>query len=544
MSTATIPLGYAVGSGDPVTIPLGHMAVVGVTQKSGKTTTLDALSTRVHCPVLAFVTKRGEGAFQTQQLQQVHPPYFRERADWQFVEAVLEATMRERMKYERGWIMKVCRGMTTLRDVHVNVKAEAHRTKSQFARDMYEKLDAYFDIVVPQLAGVRWAPKLSLTTGLNVMDLTTFSAEMQALILGACLDYVQANLRDTIVIVPEAWEFLPRARKSPVTLAAEMLVRKGAALGNYLWIDSQDLAGVHTPILKSMHVWLLGVQREINEIKRTLAHVHGVSRKPKPDDIAGLRLGQFYACFESTAVKTYVQPAWMPDGIAEDHAKGHIPYTPKQMTFTGFKTAAQHQEEKMDAELKRQNEHYAETISNMQKTLGLLKTENEQLRAQLAQVEAKIPKTELASWGVETQRLGEAVTKTSDVPFGPPSASSLPLGTWPAIRAQILSDDAILAKIATLRPEILIEVTPKTMAFDGDSAKGRLARMVARGLFDEAIKPGVAIKEFARTGGAIHPSRLSEYLGDFVSAGFLTREGDTYVKAPGLKVTTKELQVV
>src|SRR5207249_10968921 len=30
---------------------------------------------------------------------------FRDRADWQFVESILEAMMRERMKYERQWIM-------------------------------------------------------------------------------------------------------------------------------------------------------------------------------------------------------------------------------------------------------------------------------------------------------------------------------------------------------------------------------------------------------------------------------------------------------
>jgi hypothetical protein len=120
----------------------------------------------------------------------------------------------------------------------------------------------------------------------------------------------------------------------------------------------------------------------------------------------------------------------------------------------------------------------------------------------------------------------------------------LPLGTWPAIRAQILADEPILLKIATLRPELVIEVTPRVHSYDGSSAKGRLARMVATGLFDQPIKPGVAIKEFKRTGGEIHPSRLSEYLGDFVASGFLLRAGDTYVRAPGLKVTTKELQAI
>ena len=567
MMNTTIPLGFAVPGGEPVAIPLGHMAVVGQTQMAGKTTCLDALAHRVKCPVLAFITKRGEGAFDAQHTA-THAPYFRERADWQFVEAVLEATMRERMKYERGWIMKICRGMKTLRDVQRNCKAEAHRTKSQFARDMYEKLDAYFDIVVPQIGHVRWAAGLSLTPGLNVMSLTGFTSEVQALILGSCLDYVQQHLRDTIVVIPEAWEFLPRARKSPVTLAAETLVRKGAALRNYLWIDSQDLAGVHTPILKSMHVWLLGVQREINEIKRTLAHVHGIPKKPKPDQIAELGLGQFIACFGSTAVTTYVQPAWLTGDVAQRVARGEItrayPYrdgTGKvhPVGFSGFKTAEQWQaqEDPMDVKVHEENERLQQARIGDSEIINRLMTENEQLHVQVTALEDAIRALgqQLAEPDVPDKRRhgttplrGRPLDEDGGIEFRKPSPLPLDQGEFYAtFRARILADATVLAavaKITALRPEILIELEPRTVTFDGASAKGRLARMVANGLFDQPAKPGVAIKEFARTGGAIHPSRLSEYLSEFVSSGFLLREGDLYVKAPALKVTTRELSAV
>ena len=51
MSTHKIVLGYTVGgerepAGMQVDIPLGHMAVTGQTQASGKTTTLEALISR------------------------------------------------------------------------------------------------------------------------------------------------------------------------------------------------------------------------------------------------------------------------------------------------------------------------------------------------------------------------------------------------------------------------------------------------------------------------------------------------------------------
>jgi len=46
MEKPTIHLGYVIGSGAEIAVPLGHMAVTGQTQLSGKTTTLEALASR------------------------------------------------------------------------------------------------------------------------------------------------------------------------------------------------------------------------------------------------------------------------------------------------------------------------------------------------------------------------------------------------------------------------------------------------------------------------------------------------------------------
>lgn len=58
-----ICLGYEIGTGAPVEIPLRHMAVTGQTQEAGKTTALEALISRAGLQAVTFVTKRGEGAF-------------------------------------------------------------------------------------------------------------------------------------------------------------------------------------------------------------------------------------------------------------------------------------------------------------------------------------------------------------------------------------------------------------------------------------------------------------------------------------------------
>jgi hypothetical protein len=123
----------------------------------------------------------------------------------------------------------------------------------------------------------------ALDSGLNVMDLTPLNVEMQHLVIRSTIDWVLQHETDTVVVVPEAWKFIPQGRGTPVKLAAESYIRQAAGLRNYLWLDSQDIAGVEKIILKSVPVWLLGVQRESNEIKRTLAQIPAGIKKPKPD---------------------------------------------------------------------------------------------------------------------------------------------------------------------------------------------------------------------------------------------------------------------
>lgn len=529
---AYIPLGFEVGSGAEVSIPAAHMAVVGVTQQSGKTTTLEALAHRSGRSVLAFVTKRGEGAFGAAPGHDVNAaqPYFRERADWQFVEAILEATLRERMKFERGWIMKVSRSAKTLQDVRRNVQQEIDKTRSQFARDMYEKLGAYLDIVVPQLSRIRWASALPLRPGLNVMNLGEMSSELQALVIASCLDFVMERHKDTIVIIPEAWEFLPRGRKSPVTLAGENFARKGAALKNFLWIDSQDITGVHTPILKQVTVWLLGVQREINEVKRTLAMVPAVPKRLKPEEITMLGLGQFFAVYAGHTAKTYVQPWWCDAPIARRIAMGEIPAAPPvqsaappniRAVITDIQPPGHDidDEDPMDAELRAENERLRGEILRLTRLV-------DQLQDQKAMPDES---TELAR---ESVRPG-------------PAAIGLPDDWLQQVRTKLLSDPAVIAHIAATRPKLIVEVTPRVVKIDGTTSRGRIARLIATGFFDSAKRQGECRTELQRTGTDVNGGQVSTLFSEFVRDGFLQRHGsDRYIKAPDLVATVKELQAV
>ena len=344
-----IRLGYEVKTGRAVDIPIAHTAVTGQTQQSGKTTTLEALVHRSGRKAIAFITKRGEGSFRDATPIQ---PYFRDGANWEFVAAILEASQKEKLKFERSWIIDACKGAATLADVACNVKnsLDGVRTAAYQAwedepapkgkkkrksppewrikpagglnRSVLTTLDAYLDNVVPMLAKLPYTNALTLRPGLNVMDLSDYTTEVQGLVIRSVLKWVYERETKVIVIIPEAWEFIPQNRSSPVLLAAEELIRKGAALENFLWIDSQDIAAVHKSVLRSVGVWILGVQREANEIKRMLHHIPNPT--PSPSEIMMLKRGEFFTSFKDQIRKVYVQPFWIVNAHAEAVARGEI----------------------------------------------------------------------------------------------------------------------------------------------------------------------------------------------------------------------------
>jgi hypothetical protein len=231
-------LGYEVGTGKPVLLPLHHLAIFGMTAKSGKTTALEALISRSQLKAIAFITKRGEGGFTSYNLV---TPYYKPRADWQFVEGLVNVALGEKVKYEPGMrygIMKVCTGHKDLKEIQQAARDLAKASKREFMKSVYEKLVAYLDIVIPELEKWTFTETLEIKEGVNVMNLTGMRLETQHLVIASTIEYAFANLDHVIVIIPEAWESIPQGKMTPVKWVAQQFIRKGAALGNYLFLDS------------------------------------------------------------------------------------------------------------------------------------------------------------------------------------------------------------------------------------------------------------------------------------------------------------------
>lgn len=325
---STVLLGFEVGSGDAVEIPIGHMAVTGQSNVSGKTTTLEGLVSRCGMRAIAFLTKRGEGSF---RVAQPIAPYFKDRTDWRFLASILESVAGDKLKFQRTEIMKLSQDYAgpegtwnapkTLAEVQANAEIALVSARG-IAKRVYQELVTYLDDVVPQIEVLRATSELKLHDGLNVMDLTAYNFALQALVVRSVLEWVKDKARETIVVIPEAWKFAPKQRRSPVSMAAEELIRQGAALENFIWCDSQDLAGVSGVLLRQVTVWLFGVQRDAREIERTLDHIPADVVRPTRADIAKLGRGEFIVAFGNELRLVYVQPAWMSAVHAQAIARG------------------------------------------------------------------------------------------------------------------------------------------------------------------------------------------------------------------------------
>lgn len=488
---STVHLGYEVGAGEAVAIPLRHMVVTGQTQEAGKTTTLEALIARANLPAVAFVTKRGERSFgEGRRIE----PYFRERADWQFVASVIEATMREKMKFERAWIVRASKGAKTLADVQRNVQRLMEKAKGMSA-DMYMMLNEYLSIVVPRVAAIRWAKALELLPGLNVLDLShrdRFPPELQGLVMRSALEWVYEKCDGTITIIPEAWEFLPQGRGSPVKLSAVELIRKGAGLHNYVWLDSQDIGGVDKELLRSCPVWLLGVQREANEIKRVLDNIPAGISKPKPADVALLEKGQFFACFGRHVIKTYVQPAWMSGDEAFGIATGH-----KRIEQAAARPKPAPEP---TIELEPEPEDYFMSNEAAEKLDRIIELLEAQYRY--------YPGKELE--GAAPQANGSAPLDEEAM--------------YQRFKARLTKEAPSILKVLTVKPQINIEEVTETITVDGKSIRGYLARLLANGWFDTGRNGSEAHREINRLGRACaHPQVYAE-LDNFAEKGFVTVE--------------------
>jgi hypothetical protein len=323
MVNKQIKLGYEIKTGKEVSINPSHLIVTGVTQLSGKTTTLEALIKRSGLKAVIFKTKIGEKSF-TEGIEIA--PFFRDRSDYEFVKSLIEAYAKEKLFLEKGTLMRLCKGSVSLIEIKKRVDEELVSGKLRgLKEEIHTRLQHYLENLIPQIQYANLSKTLDIREGINIMNLERFSEEAQSLIIQSVADEVLKTMKGVIIVIPEAWKFLPQKYNNPCKRVVESFIRQGATNQNFVWIDSQDMAGVDKIPLKQISTWILGYQSERNEVKHTLDQISLPKKmKPKEEDIMNLKKGHFFlSCYEGV-YNVYVQPVWLSDEDAIKVAKGKL----------------------------------------------------------------------------------------------------------------------------------------------------------------------------------------------------------------------------
>lgn len=238
-----IKLGYELKTGKEISIPKGHMIVTGITQKSGKTTTMESLIKRDKGKFIVFRTKRGETSFLDGKIIQ---PFFKDRSDWTFVQSIIEAVLKNKITYfEKTQVIKICnKSQNSLFEFKkiVDDKLNNKSTKklSQFEENILINLQAYLKEVLPKLENIPFTDKLELSNGLNIIDLEEYHDDdaLLSLIISSVVTEVLDKKENTTIVIPEAWKFIPEGMNNPSKLPIEKFIRQGATNNNFIWIDS------------------------------------------------------------------------------------------------------------------------------------------------------------------------------------------------------------------------------------------------------------------------------------------------------------------
>jgi hypothetical protein len=371
---------YKVGTGEPIALPLGHLMVLGVTELSGKTSFIEAAIMAANYRGLTFRTKRGEIGFEGATKI---PIYFEDKGltHWHNLEGLMSATFNERIEREPGiryaiqTVTKRPTQATNLEEIleRTGMKQQEFKTGT-FKEEVFGKLVNYLEEILPQLRKIPYTDRLELgDSGLYVMDLVGLSDEMQNLIIASVMRKIYSDISNVIVVLPEVAKFIPEETGSPVKWMFNRLLSEGRAVGDYVWLDGQNLRSIDKKPLRNIDTRLFGRQPDGYEIKEMMKMLPG--EKLRPEEIMHLKVGHFYAKLRDDVVLVYAKPYWLPENIALKVAGGEL--DPAGDQVQQFKKAAKAKKEEFTADLvsysvEKEEEDWSDVVDEVERVRRMM----------------------------------------------------------------------------------------------------------------------------------------------------------------------------
>ena len=317
---------FSVPSGEPVTLEPFHYAIIGQTQFSGKTTLIKRLSDWVAAHgymVLVFDTKETEADYAG--FGEEVPVCLRETTDSFVLIGLLESMFRRRLTPYYATLSRLTEAAKGFDDIIARAKELEVRTKSSWLKDACRVLYDLLERLRNETAKVETVPKLKLYPGINRMVINDFSLEAQQLIVkNAFEDALTLYKRKLVLVIDEAFKFIPQGYSSAATRAIMNLMTQGAKTGLFGWISTQFLAVTDKDPLKACAVKFLGTQDHITEVRHTLDLIPEARGKFSTDDIMKLKLGHWILVRKRPAFVgvVYALPVGVPEKVGVEVAQG------------------------------------------------------------------------------------------------------------------------------------------------------------------------------------------------------------------------------
>lgn len=244
---------FSVPSGEAVALEPFHYAIIGQTQFSGKTTLIKRLAdwtAEQDYRVVIFDTKETEADYAG--FGDEVPVCLRETTDSFVLIGLLESMFRRRLTPYYATLSRLTEAAKGFDDMIVRAKELEAKTKSSWLKDACRILYDLLERSQHETSKVETVPKLQLCSGINRMVINDFSIEAQQLIVkNAFEDALSVYKRKLILVVDEAFKFIPQGYSSPATRAIMNVMTQGAKTGLFGWISTQFLAVTDKDPLKA-----------------------------------------------------------------------------------------------------------------------------------------------------------------------------------------------------------------------------------------------------------------------------------------------------
>ncbi|MEM1589997.1 MAG: hypothetical protein QW175_06235, partial [Candidatus Bathyarchaeia archaeon] len=415
-------------------------------------------------------------------------------------------------------------------DIIQRAKTLEASTRSSWLRDACRVLYDLLERLKAETGRVETVPKLKLYPGLNRMCINEFSLEAQQLIVRNAFEAALRHYtRNLILVIDEAFKFLPQNWSSAASRAIMNVITQGAKTGLYVWIATQFLAVTDKDPLKACAVKFLGTQDHPTEIKHTLELIPEARGKFSADDIMKLKLGHWILVRKRPPFVgiVYSLPLNVPENIGVEVAKGLR--TPENVRDEFLKPKIEEGGEDLV---------WKEKFEELERKHRQLLEAHDQLLQAYQQLQEKL-ETEETRFSNVTGRLNDLAEKYQSLAEDYAKLKSekaalegqlkqlQSLNAFREALIEFLKPSAAASEISVtvVQPTLTIQKTIQPLTLTQQTLEGRIAIAYAEGLLPDKAFTTTMLNQIleSRFGTKEFPGNLPDALNKFVAWGFLEK---------------------